>query len=183
MTRLSRMLQICRSSMIASYRTVARAIEIERMSNRLRISKRLYFAIPEPYIRLVSAVGEPASLQFTIVQSLELITFIEEACEMNECRRAKFGDVDLTIDARATDGSAEYIDIKISKEDTSVYQQVRRDDLLNAVDELSSRIGFTPHEVTERVTNRFNIKTFGIVTGSNRISIVALRPRTCSIAS
>jgi hypothetical protein len=135
--------------MTALYRTVANAIEIERMSNRLRISKGLYFAIPEPYIRLVS-FGDVPSFKFTIAQSLELVPFIKEACKMNERRRAKFGAVDLTIDARATDRSTEYVDIKINEELTYVYEQVRRDRLLNAVDELWTRISFTPMKVTER---------------------------------
>jgi hypothetical protein len=148
MARLSKILWICRSSMIALYRTIAHSIEIERMSNRLRISKGLYFAIPEPYIRLVSScvADPPPSFQFTIAQSLEFIPFIKEVCEMNECRRAKFGAVDLTIDARATDRSTEYVDIKISKQGAYVYEQVRRDDLLNAMDELSTRVGFTSNE-------------------------------------
>jgi hypothetical protein len=132
--------------MIALYRTVARNIEILQ-NDKLRISNGLYFAVPQPYIRLVStSVAEVPSFQFTIDQSLELITFIKEACKVNECRRAKFGAVDLTIDARATDRSIEYIDIKINQELTYVYQQVKRNDLLNAVDELSSRIGFVPNE-------------------------------------
>jgi hypothetical protein len=134
--------------MIAFYRTVANAIEIERISNRLRISKRLYFAIPEPYIRLVSSFGAdpPPSFKLTIAQSLELIPFIKEACKMNQCRRAKFGAVDLTIDARATDRSTEYVDIKISEQGAYLYEQVRRDRLLNAMDELSTRVGFKPNE-------------------------------------
>jgi hypothetical protein len=140
---LKRWLLTCKATFVALYR-MGNEDNIFVSKN---INCRIGFAVPKDKVRFF--VGPECSFTFTIEQTRQFVSLIEEACGTYELQSATIGSAKCTIDGRKHDGQADVVRVSIREYLTWAVEYADRGNLLNAVTAVSRRIGFYPEEDDE----------------------------------